>query len=349
MSAVKTVKRRHDPLSVAVKNVPDPLYRDPMSAVKSGGRPRRPVENGSPVPFDVLADPVATAATYTNHLAHTGLADATVRVYSHHVTRFAAWLAEQQHHKSVEVFTDPFSRDFATRDYRAHLSHELSQAGASVDAALGAVDGLFSWVGLGRSTTRRVVTTRGNFQEGDYLDEAERRAVMRAAERRGPRDLAIVGLMRFAGLRIGEVPRVNVDDWWGTERAGQIEVRGKGGKHRKVPLSRDLRPLLHAWQAERRTWPGADSPAFFLSERGTRLATRTVNAMVARVAESSGVSRLHPHLLRHTFARCLIDAGVPLPEVQAYLGHARIDTTMLYTRPTAAQLSAGIERGSEQW
>jgi site-specific recombinase XerD len=317
-------------------------------------RPRRTAANGAvaaaPVPPDVLADATATADAYAAHLSRTGLAEGTIGKYSSKVKAFAAWLTEQPDHEAGETFTDPFSRDYACRDYRTYLLHERRQAPATIDLAFAALDGLFTWLGLGPSTVKRVgsaSTAVGGF--GEHLDPTQTKTVMRAAERRGPRDLAIIGTLRFAGLRVAEVAALNTDDLWLTAGRGEVEVRGKGSKVRRIPLNASARATIRPWLAARRTNPGADGPAMWLTDAGERLAIRSIRHLVGEVGKAAGISELHPHLLRHSFARGLVDAGAPLPEIQMLLGHSSLNTTMIYARPSAAQYGQVVELGVQAW
>lgn len=320
----------------------------PMVAGNSGRRPSRPRDGGSPVPFDVLADPPAVADHYRAHLERTGLAPETIRSYTGKTASFCSWLAAQSQHDPGETFTDPHSRDFAARDYRAHLLHERHLAPASVDAHLSAADSLFTWVGLGRSTVRRVHDTSGE-DFGEHLTTAQARDVMRAAERRGPRDLALVGVMLLAGTRLAETVGVDVDDYWLSDRRGQLQVRGKGERVRTIQIGAQLREVLRGWESDRRGRPGADGPALFLAGSGARLSARTAHHVVAQVGLRAGVPGLHPHQLRHTCARQMLEAGVPAPDVQRILGHASLSTTQLYTKPTRESLAEAADAWRVEW
>ena len=312
-------------------------------------RPSSRVVDAAPVPDDVLETGQATAAAYAAHITRSGLAESSIASYTSKTRLFGAWLDENPHHRPSETFTDPLSRDFATRDYRSYLLNDRGLAPASVDAVLAALDGMFLWLGLGLSTTKRVgsASDAGNF--GEHLERDQDRAVMRAAERRGPRDLALVGLMRLNGLRISEVAGLDVDDYVITPRTCPMQVLGKGTKVRTVHLGARMREVLGAWEVERRGWRGAETRALFLAQTGARLSVRTIRYVVAEVGKDAGVPDLYPHQLRHTFAHTMLEGGALITEVQQELGHGSLAVTQRYTKPTAAERAAAVERAGIDW
>jgi len=85
------------------------------------------------------------------------------------------------------------------------------------------------------------------------LEAADLRRVMRAAERRGPRDHAITAVLFLTAFRVSELVALDVDDVWVGDKAGRLEVRhGKGAIARQVPIPADARAILRPWLARRR-------------------------------------------------------------------------------------------------
>jgi integrase len=148
------------------------------------------------------------------------------------------------------------------------------------------------------------------------------------------RDLAIVGLMLLQGLRSAEVLALNRDDLLLSE--AQVRVRGKGNKLRFLPLAPESIPLLdHYLRLER---PDPCSSALFVSlkgpARGARMTPAGLRSLFRYHRRTTGVTLANPHRFRHTFASDMVRAGVSLPALMQLMGHAHIQTTMLYVQVT---------------
>ena len=149
---------------------------------------------------------------------------------------------------------------------------------------------------------------------------------------RAMRDRALVELMYGAGLRVSEVMGLQ-------RRSVDLEERlvralGKGSKERVVPLGRPAVDALRRYIAMGR--PHLDRrnrPELFLNARGGPLTRAGAFMILRRLAEKAGLEpqRVHPHLLRHSFATHLLEGGADLRSVQEMLGHADLSTTELYT------------------
>ena len=144
------------------------------------------------------------------------------------------------------------------------------------------------------------------------------------------RDLAMFELMYSSGLRLAELVSIDLVDL--DLSVGQVRVHGKGGKVRDLPVGEHAVTAINKWLGYRRSLPGADDRAVFLSSRGKRIAPRTVQMRLKRLAESQGLERdCYPHMLRHSFASHLLESSGDLRAVQELLGHADISTTQIYT------------------
>ena len=186
-------------------------------------------------------------------------------------------------------------------------------------------------------------------------------ALIDAARHRGrPRDLVIFLLLRFTGMRRGSVPSLRVrhlDDTWGLR-----DVRQKGGKKQDIPLPAAVVRFLRVY-VDRALAPECealtpDTPLFW-STWGKRTVGRTRAPMTPKniwrlcktYGKLIGYPELKPHDLRHGVAVEVLEQRHDLEEVRALLGHARIDTTQIYTKIRPPQLKRAVafyEDGAER-
>jgi integrase/recombinase XerD len=163
--------------------------------------------------------------------------------------------------------------------------------------------------------------------EAERLIEAANGVAPRAL-----RDRALVELLYGAGLRVSEAVQlekggVDLDD-------RLVRVIGKGDKERIVPVGRQAVESLRRYLARGRPYlDRRHRPELFLNAKGGPLTRSGAFLILRRLAEKAGLEpgRVHPHLLRHSFATHLLEGGADLRSVQEMLGHADLSTTELYT------------------
>jgi integrase/recombinase XerD len=163
--------------------------------------------------------------------------------------------------------------------------------------------------------------------EAERLIEAANGVAPRAL-----RDRALVELLYGGGLRVSEAV--------GLDKAGVdlddrlVRVIGKGGKERVVPIGRQAVDAVRRYLARGRPFlDRRHRPELFLNAKGGALTRAGAFLILRRLADKAGLEpgRVHPHLLRHSFATHLLEGGADLRSVQEMLGHADLATTELYT------------------
>jgi len=147
---------------------------------------------------------------------------------------------------------------------------------------------------------------------------------------RTARDIAIVGLMLLNGLRSCEVLSLELEDLLLSE--AQLRVHGKGGRVRMMPLPPETIRLLDCYlKAER---PLTNTARVFVSlkgkARGKAMTKAGLRSLFRHHRALTTVGKANPHRFRHTFGSDMIRAGVSLPALQRLMGHANIETTLLY-------------------
>jgi integrase/recombinase XerC len=262
---------------------------------------------------------------------------------------YLAWLVGSD--VSEDPLGDPSARDWAVRDYRRYVKVVRKAAPTTINNVLAAIDDFYTRQGLGPAAARREdppprVAPRA-------LNAKQARRFLRAVEQEPSlRNRVMALLPYYAGLRIGEVVGLDVDDIAISARKDQMRVLGKsrdGGKLRSVPIHAELRPLLQAWITERRSWPGTDAtPALLLNARGGRISDRYAREIIeglGRLAnlDAERADPFGPHVLRHTFGTQLVRSGVDLVIVAELMGHARLDTTRIYARATKADRERALD------
>lgn len=167
------------------------------------------------------------------------------------------------------------------------------------------------------------------------LERNTRNKLLRAVEQDGNlRNIAITYTLLLTGIRVSELVGLNRDDVTIGQRSGSITVRnGKGNVARTIPLPAEARYHLNRYLTTR----ADDAPALFLSNFRKRISTRTVQHMLAKYG-------VHPHALRHTYCRELVAKGIDIATVAELAGHADINVTRRYSKPSFTDLEEAIDR-----
>jgi integrase/recombinase XerD len=185
-------------------------------------------------------------------------------------------------------------------------------------------------LGLARPKTRTRIVARLSRDE-------ERRLIAHAYHMRGVRGLLIKTLFQ-TGARVSEFVHLRVQDVFLDEQMLLI-VRGKGGKSRYVPI-------LPALAQELKTYLGDRTTGFlFETNRHTCYSPRRIQQIIRETAAQAGIAkRVYPHLLRHSVATTLLERGMPLEQIQKFLGHAKLDTTQIYAESTTDMIKASYQK-----
>lgn len=148
------------------------------------------------------------------------------------------------------------------------------------------------------------------------------------------RDQAILEVLYYSGIRASELINIKLSDV--NFRLRIIHVLGKGNKERVVPFTSECQKTIEDYLKNLRPKLAEKNEQIsiylFLNNHGQKLTTRGLEFILKNIEQKTGLSlNLHPHLLRHTFATHLLEAGANLREIQELLGHESINTTQVYT------------------
>ena len=277
---------------------------------------------------------------YRHYLRTLDRSPCTEHHYASDLQQFARWHVQVYGHDPGIVETLDVSA------WRQHLQAELRQAPASVNRRLSALKSYCAWQAeTGITATDngagiKYVKVANQSTAPAVPSHAETLRLLKAVIGRR-RDYALISLFVQCGLRLSEAAGIRLQDVQIGERKGNIRVIGKGNKVREVALNQAARDALHSYLRERKP---SDDDHLFLSQRGTPLATRTIQHMVGKALKRAGCEGYTVHTLRHLFATNLYDLHKDIRLVQDALGHSRVEVTQRYTHTPAGALQEAVEQ-----
>jgi integrase/recombinase XerC len=262
---------------------------------------------------------------FLSHLAvERRMSPHTLDAYRRDLTALAQW-ADAQQLDLVGLQTESL-RAFIAAEHRRKLSPK------SLQRRLSACRSFYGWLlkhgRIEASPAAAIRAPKAPRKLPQVLDADEVKVLVEVPTDAplGLRDRALLELFYSSGLRLGELCALHwrdldLDD-------GLVTVLGKGGKQRSVPLGSFARAALAEWRAS--TGAANDSPVF--PGRNGPITPRAVQYRLGQLALRQGLSkRVHPHMLRHSFASHILESSGDLRGVQELLGHADIATTQIYT------------------
>ena len=248
----------------------------------------------------------------------------TLDAYRRDLAALAAWVGTQR--ADLVALPAEQLRAFVAAEHRRGLSPK------SLQRRLSACRSFYRWLlRHGRIVANPAAAIRApkaprKLPQVLDVDEASRLVEVPTDAPLGLRDRALLELFYSSGLRLSELCGLRWHDLDLSE--GLVQVLGKGRKQRSVPVGSHARAALAAWRAEQR--PAGDAPVF--PGRNGAITPRAVQLRLRQLAQRQGLfKRVHPHLLRHSFASHVLESSGDLRGVQELLGHADIATTQIYT------------------
>jgi len=271
----------------------------------------------------------------------------TVRNYKHDLKDFTDYLSSEG-----AISLDDVDRDMLRR-YLAHL-HERGFVKASIARKQSAIRSLYRYLLREKiiSHSPIPVSRQGGGRLSSFSIKLDRRLpsfltvdetvrlleVPDLSTALGQRDRSLIELIYATGVRVSELVGLSLEQVDLENR--QLRVWGKGAKERIVLIGEPAADALRDYFSKGREelLAGKKSEAVFVNHDGGRLTERSVQKLLTKYATAAGIDkRVHPHMLRHTFATHMLDGGADLRVVQELLGHARLSSTQIYTHVTKRQ------------
>jgi tyrosine recombinase XerC len=264
----------------------------------------------------------------------------TVRNYKDDLLDFLYFLKK----KKVDPLSETEVDRHVLRDYLSELVGR-GIAKASIARKLSAIRSFFRYLVrekiIAKNPIEQVSSPKLDRRLPSFLTQEEMEKLLNAPDLTTPlgqRDRALLELLYASGLRVSELVGLTLEQI--DLESNEIRVWGKGSKERMVLMGQPAAEALKDYIKEGRARLRGEkkTKALFLDRYGQRLTERSVQRLLNQYAKKAGIGkRVHPHLLRHTFATHLLDGGADLRVVQELLGHARLTSTQIYTHVTKGQ------------
>jgi site-specific recombinase XerD len=296
---------------------------------------------------------------FRKHLiAQRGASTATAICYRDALRLFLTFASEQTKKRPGQLRIEELDRDMVLA-FLDHLERERGNSTRTRNCRLAAIHSFFHYAALcdpafmnlasmvlgiqGKKTTKPVL---------GYIHQPDLEAILAAPDRgkpQGRRDHALLLFLARTGARVSEAIGVNVGDLtfdWPL----QVLLRGKGAKQRIVPLSKDTISVLRAHVEQRRVVSQPQAPVF-VNARGQRLSRfgvihilRQAVSITIKTRPIAGSNSISPHTLRHSLAMGLLQSGVDPATIQAWLGHATLNTTHQYMEADLEMKRRALEK-----
>ena len=256
------------------------------------------------------------------------LSSHTIISYQHDLKKLAIWCAE----------SELLLENITTHDVRACLSflHKSGLGGKSIQRWLSSLRTFFNygmknqWLDNNPANNLTAPKSPKKLPKTLDVDQVNQLLSFRTTNWIDYRDHAIIELLYSSGLRLAELSELNLTDL--DLKESSVRVTGKGNKTRSLPVGRQAIDALKIWLQCRQNKIATESSALFLNIYGKRLSSRSIQDRLKKISIRQGMQgKIHPHMLRHSFASHMLESSGDLRAVQELLGHQNISTTQIYT------------------
>ncbi|MCM3271136.1 tyrosine-type recombinase/integrase [Paenibacillus elgii] len=292
---------------------------------------------------------------FLNWLHEEGKDEKTIKAYRSCLNQFIEWLHGNDSYDMSAI------KPIDIKEYNSYLKHNLNRSPNTINKSTAALKTYFSYLTennhIAVDPTKKVklikiqqietvkdtmkwLTKREQERFISYVDE-ERNELERV------RNLAIIDVMLYAGLRVAEVEDLKIED---IKVNGDITItirEGKKGKYAVVTLINDYSRNLRKWLRMRQTLDKSkhkESPYLFVSERSGQFGARGIQAMLNKYAELAGMENITPHRFRHSFCKNLALAGIPIEIISKLARHENIQTTAIYIDSTQQEMLSALKK-----
>ena len=279
----------------------------------------------------------------------------TVRNYRHDIESFTAWCAS-----NADIPLENFDPTKVTaEDIREWIVYRMEHdkvSASSMNRELSSLRSFYRYLRRQGAVTQdifsRITTLRTPKKLPSFVPETRMQNLLddiREESDSGDfaeqRNALIISLFYSCGLRLAELQGIHFGDF--SADGATLLVRGKGDKHRMIPVLPELAERVEAYKTTLETmgFPTSADANVIVSQRGKSLSRSAIQKVVKDKLEGANVQgKKSPHILRHTFATHLMNKDADMRDIQELMGHSSLKTTQCYTHNSIAQLQEIYKR-----
>lgn len=285
---------------------------------------------------------------FLNWLYEEGKDEKTIKAYKTTITQFIEWYIGTTGHSNMKEI-----KPIDVKEYLGYMKHSLNRKQATINKSVASLKTFFSYLAengfvsdnpMNRIKIQKVQSTDkvGEKDTSKWLTKEEQERFISYVELeknefKRLRNLAIIDIMLYAGLRVAEVEELKLDDVKVNGDTTLTIREGKHGKYATVVLINKYSKNLRQWLKYRKSMTDdkyVESPYLFVSERSGQLGARGIQVMLEKYAKLSNMDNVFPHRFRHSFCKNLANLGTSIEVIRRLARHESIATTAIYIDPS---------------
>ena len=279
----------------------------------------------------------------------------TVRNYRHDIESFATWCAS-----NAEIPLNKFNNtDGTAEDVREWIIYRMEKckiSAASMNRELSSLRSFYKYLRrqgfVNQDVFKHITTLRTAKKLPSFVPETRMENLLDSIREKSlegdfleQRNALIIALFYSCGIRLAELQGIQIGDF--SSDMSTLHVRGKGDKHRMIPIQPELASRVRAYieQLKERGLPTEANSSLIVTQSGVSLSRSSIQRIVEQELEGANVQgKKSPHVLRHTFATHLLNKDADMRDIQELMGHSSLKTTQCYTHNSISQLQEVYKR-----
>ncbi|WNC14881.1 tyrosine-type recombinase/integrase [Brevibacillus brevis] len=285
---------------------------------------------------------------FLNWLHEEGKDEKTIKAYRTTINQFTDWYIGSTGHSNITEI-----KPIDVKEYLGYMKHRLNRKQATINKSIASLRTFFSYLAeqglisdnpMTRIKIQKIQTTDkvGEKDTSKWLTKEEQERFisyveLEKNESKRIRNLAIIDIMLYAGLRVAEIEELKLDDVKVNGDTTLTIREGKHGKYATVVLINKYSKNLRQWLKYRQSLTDekyVESSSLFVSERSGQLGVRGIQVMLDKYAKLANMDNITPHRFRHSFCKNLANAGTPIEVIRRLARHESIQTTAIYIDPS---------------